>query len=99
MIRKLIAGVTIFVSLLIAYVLWSTISIESNRRQMHTITKGMSRAEIKRRLSEPNDSTVRENGDCVDFAYYNPLMVVRLCHDSATSAYFYDGKSEIPLFE
>ena len=66
---------------------------------MQTLKKGMSSAEIKRILSNPENSVTRENGNCIDLTYISPVMVVTVCHDSATSASFYEGKSEITIFE
>ena len=97
--KKILTVVLILV--LIIYSFWSNSNIEAQRQRMLTLKKGMSRSEIEALLSEPNAvyNNTSGKGKCIDLAYTGPVMVVTVCHDSATSASFYEGKSEVTIFE
>lgn len=95
------------IALFILLLFWSNHRIEKQRHRMRTLKAGMSRAEVENLLSTPDtvingpsyySDSPREDS-CLTLLYYGPVMAVTICHDSATSAYFYKGKSEQPIFE
>jgi CHASE3 domain sensor protein len=86
---------------LIVFSFWSNSNLEARRQQMQTLKKGMHRAEIEALLSVPNEAHTKARGGLTytDLIYISPVMTVTVCNDSATSASFYEGKSEIVIFE
>ena len=99
--KKLFIGFASVLGLLILYGFWSNANIEARRQKMWAMKPGMSRAEIVSLLSDP-DYIRNESGkdsSCVTLSYNMPSMAVTVCHDSATSASFYEGKAEITIFE
>ncbi len=96
--RKLFVGALIIGLLFLCGLLWSNSIVESNRKKMRGLKKGMSRIEIERLISKP-DTVVHQEHNCIDLHYYAPYMKITLSQDSATSAFFYEGKSEVPIFE
>jgi hypothetical protein len=97
--KTLFVSTALLLALLVVYGLWSNAQFETRRKNMQTLKRGMSRAEIEHILSAPNNTTGRNGSSCMDLHYTGPTMVVTICHDSATSASFYEGKSEITIFE
>ena len=99
--KKALFTIVLLLASIILYWFWSNSNIEAQRKRMYTLRKGMSRAEIEALLSKPNAiyDNSSEKDKCIYPAYTDPVMVVTVCHDSATSASFYEGKSEINIFE
>ncbi|RZK39734.1 MAG: hypothetical protein EOO57_03055 [Hymenobacter sp.] len=89
--------------LISSWAFWSNSQVEKRRYEMKTLTRGMSRAEIEARLAKPDDTRKCVQGQqsitCLVLHYSAPTMEVTLENDAATAAYFYEGKSEIPIFE
>ena len=92
---------TAALAMLIIYGFWSNSNVEAQRHRMRTLWKGMSRKEIEAILAKPDavHKTSTGKGECINLSYTGPVMIVTICHDSAVYAAFYEGKSEITIFE
>jgi hypothetical protein len=99
--KKLLIMTMLAFGLAISWMFWSNNQVEAKRQKMRGISRGMSHADVAKLVSEPDKIHFKSSKGILytTFYYENPEGVVNFYHDSATSAYFYNGKLETLIFE